>query len=440
MDHARTDAPTDPTGVNPPSHPSTPLIPLPEQTLPPDAEVDSPEPPSLSGPAPGVDSPVLGPDEHDDLLPEWGGEGEEFSYLAAEVDSAAASHLTSGVESPAPVSGEWSGEGEEFSYLAAELESPVPPPPAPADTAAVRRGRAALGEVILSAHRIAVVDNGRFTLADLSFDLREHEVAALVGPGAERLAQLLAGRAKPLVGRLSGPGWSSPLPTAPAAFNPRPHETVTANLALVHTAAGNPFPVDAAWEMASLFGLEAAGETKVRNLDPDEHRLLVLAASLSRSSGVCVVSRPTDGLEGAQAAAAEFGITELASHAGRAFFLLPASPEEAEAIATTIMRVEREVTLHQGLDDFVREHGPAARIAVVARSVGEVHLLVAICQHLGFLEIAIDLPARRMTAIAPAGPDDLVHLVDRAKAADIAIVSVALTAPTLAEALVARFQ
>lgn len=205
-------------------------------------------------------------------------------------------------------------------------------------------GRKAPGAVLLRARGLGARFGKVVALEEASFDLREGEVVALVGPngsGKTTLFRALAGTIE-ATGNVNFGGTQAPRRvqdrTAFAALVPQDpaialyHETVREEIAdtlRARRGTGSPEAVMAAW------GIEALAARHPRDISVGQQQRVAIAAMLAHCPPVWLMDEPT---RGADPAARAWLAHRLREHAGRGGAAVVAT-HDIEAAATFATRV-----------------------------------------------------------------------------------------------------
>jgi ABC-type multidrug transport system ATPase subunit len=220
----------------------------------------------------------------------------------------------------------------------------------------------------------------RQAVSDLSFSLGPGQICALLGPngaGKTTTMRMLVGLSRPDSGavRLDGHAVALGAPVlrrvgvvidGPAFV---PHLSGTANLRLLWTAAGRPWPPPALDDALDLAGLGRAVDRKVRGYSMGMKQRLVLAQALMRGPDVLVLDEPANGLDPAEVRALRDHLAALA--AGGATILVSSHQlAEVQLLATEVVVVDRGRLVAAGTLDDVRRGAATLEDAYLALIAG----------------------------------------------------------------------
>jgi simple sugar transport system ATP-binding protein len=215
--------------------------------------------------------------------------------------------------------------------------------------------RAPVGAALVTARALEVAREGGYGLAvrQASFDLRAGEiagVAAVEGNGQRELLRAVAGRLRPLRGRLEV--------TAPVGFIPedRTTEGLIPELSLTENLVLGSVPDDP-WiagpridwprarartaELLAAFGVVAPGpDTPASDLSGGNQQRVVIARELARRPAVVVAENPTRGLDLRASEEVHARLRDAAA-AGAAVFFHSSDLDEVLALAGRVFVVTR---------------------------------------------------------------------------------------------------
>jgi general nucleoside transport system ATP-binding protein len=227
-------------------------------------------------------------------------------------------------------------------------------PRAAAPAAAAAR-RAARGAALVTARGLELAREGGYGIAvrEASFELRAGEiagVAAVEGNGQRELLRAVAGRLRPLRGRLEVTGPVGFIPEDRTTEGLIPELSLTENLVLGSVPddpwiAGSridwPRARSRTAELLAAFGVVAPGpDTPASDLSGGNQQRVVIARELARRPAVVVAENPTRGLDLRATEEVHARLRDAAA-AGAAVFIHSSDLDEVLALAGRVFVVTR---------------------------------------------------------------------------------------------------
>jgi energy-coupling factor transport system ATP-binding protein len=212
--------------------------------------------------------------------------------------------------------------------------------------------RPAPGDVLLATRGLTVAYGENVALRDVSIDLRQGEIVALLGPngsGKTTLFRAISGLVQPASGELRMGGAPAPrraqermaiagmVPQDPAVA--LYHDTVREEVAEVTRNRRLPAPDLGAWGIAHL------GERNPRDVSVGQQQRVALAAMLAHQPPVWLLDEPT---RGADDASKRWLAARLAAHgaAGGAAIVSTHDIESAARFATRVIALDSGSLVH----------------------------------------------------------------------------------------------
>jgi ABC-type nitrate/sulfonate/bicarbonate transport system ATPase subunit len=203
---------------------------------------------------------------------------------------------------------------------------------------------------VIRAKDVAVTIGGVDVLPPISFDVRDGERIAVVGPngcGKSTLLRVLAGLVPATGGTLVG----APPPGRTVLVHQRPHlfrGTALANVRLAARAAGRTSPPPS--EILAALGIDHVADRDVGALSGGERRRVAIARALARGPEVLLLDEPGAELDERARAAVD---RVLAAFPGT---IVVATPDSPPRFVARVVEMRREASGSEG-----RGHGsPAA--------------------------------------------------------------------------------
>ncbi|HEY4347132.1 MAG TPA: ABC transporter ATP-binding protein [Gaiellaceae bacterium] len=191
-------------------------------------------------------------------------------------------------------------------------------------------------------------------LDDVSFSLKQGEIAALLGPngaGKSTAIALLLGLRRPSSGRVRLFAADPRRPPSRKTVGAAPQETsfpptlrVGELVELVRAHYERPLPFESVVER---FGLERLVARQVGGLSGGERRRVGVALAFAGAPRLVVLDEPTTGLD-VEARAAVWGAVRAHAAAGGSTLLTTHHLDEAEALAGRVILIERGTIVADG--------------------------------------------------------------------------------------------
>jgi ABC-2 type transport system ATP-binding protein len=178
------------------------------------------------------------------------------------------------------------------------------------------------------------------------------------------------------------------------------------------------------------FDLVDAADRQVKGWSGGMRRRLDLAGALVAEPPVIFLDEPTTGLD-PRGRAEMWNMIEDLRAAGTTLLLTTQYLEEADHLADQIAVIDRGTVIALGTADELKSRIGGERIEVQLAESADVPHAVSAMAGLGLGAPSVEDRDRRITLPVDGGSDDLVALLRRLDAGDIAVAEIGLRRPTL---------
>jgi ABC-2 type transport system ATP-binding protein len=178
------------------------------------------------------------------------------------------------------------------------------------------------------------------------------------------------------------------------------------------------------------FDLVDAADRQVKGWSGGMRRRLDLAGALVAEPPVIFLDEPTTGLD-PRGRAEMWSMIEDLRAAGTTLLLTTQYLEEADHLADQIAVIDRGTVIALGTADELKSRIGGERIEVQLAESADVPHAVSAMAGLGLAAPSVEDRDRRITLPVDGGSDDLVALLRRLDAGDIAVAEIGLRRPTL---------
>jgi len=183
-------------------------------------------------------------------------------------------------------------------------------------------------------------------------------------------------------------------------------------------------------ELLERFDLVGAADRQVKGWSGGMRRRLDLAGALVAEPPVIFLDEPTTGLD-PRGRAEMWSMIEDLRAAGTTLLLTTQYLEEADHLADRIAVIDRGTVIALGTADELKSRIGGERIQVQLAESEDLPNAVSAMAGLGLAPPRVEERDRRITLPVDGGSDDLVALLRRLDAGDIAVAEIGLRRPTL---------
>lgn len=183
-------------------------------------------------------------------------------------------------------------------------------------------------------------------------------------------------------------------------------------------------------ELLERFDLVGAADRQVKGWSGGMRRRLDLAGALVAEPPVIFLDEPTTGLD-PRGRAEMWSMIEDLRAAGTTLLLTTQYLEEADHLADRIAVIDRGTVIALGTADELKSRIGGERIEVQLAESEDLPNAVSAMAGLGLAPPRVEERDRRITLPVDGGSDDLVALLRRLDAGDIAVAEIGLRRPTL---------
>jgi ABC-type multidrug transport system ATPase subunit len=333
--------------------------------------------------------------------------------------------------------------------------APVPAATAPVEAAPAKAPAARTfpcepGATLLAADGLSVKAGHATVARNITFEVREGEIVALLGPsggGKSALVETLAGRTPVAAGRLTVLGHQVAagrlVPAGAVTTVPRDAGidlslTVRDNLAGSLRKLGGAEPPavldQRVTKLMRSFALDHVGGTLASQISAGIRHQLASAMCLARGPRLAIVTDPGAGLDVLRRSTVYRALAALAA-AGSGLVMVTHDPAEAEAMATRVIVLDGTVVASGTVPELVARYVPGSRIQVTPRDPADLVTAKEALRRMGMTGITVDRVRHRVAATLVDGPDGLARAIFRLKVVGVPVSALGLEPGTLAEAL-----